>query len=228
MPNKLKKFADFKSFPNCFTYVFEDLESDFKLKGKWNSDFFSNEHPIVLEIGCGYGEYTLGLGRADQSKNFIGIDRKSNRMWTGAGAALKEGLKNIAFLRTNAEFLDRCFAENEISEIWLTFPDPQPQKPRAGKRLTSPRYLEIYRKIIKTGGVIHLKTDSALLFKYTLEICHEQNINVILQTEDVYNYNPENNPQHKHWINTAVSIQTRYEKMFVEKGEKIKYMVFKF
>lgn len=227
MPNKLAKFADFLTFPNCFTYVFENLSEDFKLKGRWKKDYFKNENPIVLEIGCGYGEYAIGLGQIYPEKNFIGIDIKSNRMWTGARMALQLKCSNIAFLRTRVDYLDRCFSENEVSEIWITFPDPQPQKPREKKRLTSPRFLELYKKILCPDGLVHLKTDSTLLFDYTTFLLQSLGINVLVQTTDLYNFQTQDLFILK-LIYDARSIQTRYEKMFSEKGEKIKYLVFKF
>lgn len=227
MPNKLAKFADFHSFPNCFTYVFENLSEDFKLKGQWHKEYFKNENPIVLEIGCGYGEYTMGLGQKYPEKNFVGIDIKSNRMWTGARQALQLRCSNIAFLRTRVDFLDRCFSENEVSEIWITFPDPQPQKPREKKRLTSPRFLELYKKVLRTEGLVHLKTDSTLLFDYTANLLQSSGINVLVQTSDLYNFQSQDLFLMK-LIHEARSIQTRYEKMFSEKGEKIKYLAFKF
>jgi tRNA (guanine-N7-)-methyltransferase len=227
MPNKLAKFADFHSFPHCFTYVFENLSEDFHLKGHWHKEYFKNENPIVLEIGCGYGEYTMGLGQKYPEKNFVGIDIKSNRMWTGARQALQLRCSNIAFIRTRVDYLDKCFSEKEVSEIWITFPDPQPQKPREKKRLTSPRFLELYKKVLRPDGLVHLKTDSTLLFDYSTRLFQSLGIKILVQTSDLYNFQPQDLFLLK-LVDEARSIQTRYEKMFSGKGEKIKYLVFKF
>src|SRR5688572_26186055 len=137
MPSKLEKFAGFNSFKNCFTLYYEELEKGLPLKGKWHTDYFKNQHPIVLELGCGKGEYTVGLAKNNPGKNFIGVDIKGNRIWTGAKLALDDKMENVAFVRTRIDFIDHCFGENEVSEIWLTFPDPQPQKTRIRKRLTN-------------------------------------------------------------------------------------------
>ena len=165
--NKLSKFADMATYPHVFEPPFErDAEANpFPLRGKWHADFFHNDHPIVLELGCGRGEYTVGLGRLFPEKNFIAVDIKGSRMWHGATASLREGMKNVAFLRTHIEFIERFFAPGEVSEIWLTFSDPQMKK--ATKRLTSTYFMERYRRFLKDGGRIHVKTDSNFLFTYT-------------------------------------------------------------
>ena len=142
MPNKLQKFADFNQFENCFFLPFEKINVGLELKGKWTSNYFKNNHPIVVELGCGRGEYTVGLARKNSHKNFIGVDIKGNRIWTGAKQALDEKLSNVAFIRTRIDFTDACFSEGEVDEIWITFPDPQPQKPRERKRLTNKKFLD--------------------------------------------------------------------------------------
>src|SRR5687767_6021952 len=149
MPSKLQKFAEVESFPNCFVLPYADLSKGFPLKGKWRKEYFKNEHPLVLELGCGRGEYSIGLAQKHPEKNFVGVDIKGNRIWTGARQALEQKMQNVAFLRTRIDFIELCFAEDEVDEIWITFPDPQPQKPRARKRLTHPLFLERYRKFLK-------------------------------------------------------------------------------
>ena len=164
--NKLEKFADMASYPHVFEYPYSAVDNvPFEMKGNWHQQFFKNDNPIVLELGCGRGEYTVGLGRMFPDKNFIGVDIKGARMWTGATESLQSGMKNVAFLRTNIEIIDRFFAPGEVSEIWLTFSDPQMKK--ATKRLTSTYFMERYRKFLKDGGTIHVKTDSNFMFTYT-------------------------------------------------------------
>ena len=164
--NKLEKFADMASYPHVFEYPYSAVDNvPFDMKGKWHQEFFGNDHPIVLELGCGRGEYTVGLGRMFPDKNFIAVDIKGSRMWTGATESLQAGMKNVAFLRTNIEIIERFFAAGEVSEIWLTFSDPQMKK--ATKRLTSTYFMERYRKFLKPDGIIHLKTDSNFMFTYT-------------------------------------------------------------
>lgn len=220
MPSKLEKFADFGKFDNCFSFAFEEIGKGFAMKGKWLETFFKNANPIVLELGCGRGEYTVGLGEANPQKNFIGLDVKSNRIWTGAKYAIDHHLKNIAFLRTRIDFIDHCFSPGEVDEIWITFPDPQPQKPRARKRLTNERFLDRYKKVIKPNGMIHLKTDSTSLYEYTLEVIAEQKHELIWHTNDLYNNCPEDRKE-------LINIKTYYEKLFHGRGEDIKYISFR-
>ena len=149
MPTKQEKFAEFESFENCTTLFWENLSKGFPLKGNWHKDRFKNNNPIVLELGCGKGEYTIGLAQNNPNKNYIGVDIKGNRIWTGAKQAIENNLINVAFVRTKIDFIDYCFAENEIDEIWITFPDPQPQKPRAKQRLTHKLFLDRYKKFLK-------------------------------------------------------------------------------
>ena len=217
--NKLKRFAAVKDFKNFYEPV---IEEPFALKGKWRSEHFKNDNPIVLELGCGKGEYSVGLGRFYPNKNFIGIDIKGSRMFVGAEQALEEGLNNVAFLRTRIDFILDYFGENEIDEIWLTFSDPQPKKPR--KRLTSPLFIERYRKVLKPGGIIHLKTDSDILFEYTEVQIKEQNYDCLELTWDLYGDLPENlDPVTREIFH----IKTHYEELFTSRGATIKYCKFR-
>ncbi len=214
--NKLQKFADMASYSNVFQYPFSVLkEKGFDLKGGWNKDFFKNENPIVLELGCGKGEYTVGLAKLFPEKNFVGIDIKGARMWTGAKQALDENLTNAAFLRTHIELIDHFFASGEVAEIWLTFPDPQMRK--VSKRLTSTRFMKLYRKILIPEGIVHLKTDSQFLYTYTCEMVKLNSYSVLAETDDLY---------HSHVADEILSIQTFYEKQWIERGLNIKYLKF--
>ncbi len=195
----------------------------FELKGHWGDSFFHNANPIVLELGCGRGEYTLGLARKYPDKNFIGIDIKGARMWTGAQDALNCGMKNVGFLRTHIEFIDRFFAPNEVSEIWLTFSDPQMKK--ATKRLTSTYFLERYRRFLTDGGLIHLKTDSNFLFTYTEEMLKANHLTPECSTRDLYG-DPNSSFFTLH-SSFDLSIQTYYEQMWLERGIPIKYLRFR-
>lgn len=186
MPSKLEKFAEFDTLKNCFTFHFHEVSSGFPLKGKWREKYFRNEHPLVLELGCGKGEYSVGLARNNPHKNYIGVDIKGNRIWTGAKQALEDNLGNVAFLRTRIDFIEHCFSPNEVDEIWLTFPDPQPQKTRARKRLTHRLFTDRYKKFLKPEGIVHLKTDSTSLYEYTLEMIEENKFPLIWHTNDLY------------------------------------------
>lgn len=220
MPGKLEKFADFERFENCFSFAFEEIPNGFEMKGKWHEKFFKNDNSLVLELGCGKGEYTVGLGEANRNKNFIGVDVKGNRIWTGAKYALENKLTNIAFLRTRIDFIEQCFDAGEVDEIWITFPDPQPQSPRARKRLTNQRFLDRYKKIIKPNGIIHLKTDSTLLYEYTMEVIEENKHELIWHTNDLYKNCPDDRKE-------LISIKTYYENLFHSRGEDIKYILFR-
>ena len=214
---KLAKFADMAGYPHVFEYPFSVVDDvPFEMKGNWNRDFFKNDNPIVLELGCGRGEYTVGLGRMYPDKNFIGVDIKGARMWTGATDALKEGMKNVAFLRTNIEIIDRFFAEGEVSEIWLTFSDPQMKK--ATKRLTSTYFMNRYRKFLTPDGLIHLKTDSNFMFTYTKYMVEENKFPVEFCTDDLY---------HSGLADDILSIRTYYEQQWLDRGLNIKYMKFR-
>lgn len=213
--NKLAKFADMDTYGNVFQYGFETLKKEgFPLKGKWHTHF-GNDNPIILELGCGKGEYTVGLGRLFPTKNFIGIDIKGARMWTGATQALEEGINNTAFVRTHIEFLPHFFAEGEVSEIWITFPDPQMKK--TNKRLTSTRFMNEYSRVLKEGGIVHLKTDSNFLYQYTREMIRENHLEVLFDTDDLYNSNLQDD---------ILGIQTFYEQQWRERGFSIKYIRF--
>jgi len=219
MPSKQEKFIEFDTFKNCFTLFFENISKGFLLKGCWHSDYFKNSNPIVLELGCGKGEYTIGLSENNHSKNYIGVDIKGNRIWVGAKYAIENNLNNVAFLRTRIDFIEHCFLENEIDEIWITFPDPQPQSTRKRSRLTNPLFLNRYKKILKKGGLIHLKTDSTSLYEYTLQVIEENKNLIIWQTDNLYQNCPDNRQE-------LIQIKTHYEKLFTDKGENIKYICF--
>ena len=217
---KLAKFADMETYENVFQYPFSVVEHvPFEMKGHWREQYFHNDHPIVLELGCGKGEYTVELAKLYPDINFIGVDIKGARMWTGATQALHEGLKNVAFLRTNIEIIERFFSENEVQEIWLTFSDPQMKNPR--KRLTSTYFMERYRKFLVDGGIIHLKTDSNFLFTYTTYMVEHNHLPIEYRTEDLYG---NHNSQFSILNSQLLSIQTYYESMWIARGLNIKYM----
>lgn len=192
------------------------INAEYENKGKWSSNFFGNNNPIILELGCGKGEYTVKLATKFPDINFIGVDIKGSRMWKGASQSKKLELKNVAFLRTNIENISMFFAENEVSEIWLTFPDPQMKKPN--KRLTHTTFLENYRKFLTTEGIVHLKSDSNFMFKYTESVLLENRLQIINQTSDLYN---------SEILDDVLSIQTFYEKQWLERGLSIKYLSFR-
>ena len=218
---KLAKFADMETYENVFQYPYSVMEHvPFEMKGHWHEQYFHNDHPIVLELGCGKGEYTVGLAQQYPDVNFIGVDIKGARMWTGATQALNEGLKNVAFLRTNIEIIDRFFAPDEVQEIWLTFSDPQMKNPR--KRLTSTWFLERYRHFLVDGGIIHLKTDSNFLFTYTTCLVEHNQLPLLEKTDDLYHTS-----QLSTLTSQLLSIQTYYESMWIARGLNIKYMKFR-
>lgn len=213
--NKLKKFEDLRNWPNVYQFpITEGRLPACKHKGTWNVDVFANTHPLILELGCGKGEYTLGLARLFPDCNFIGIDIKGARIWTGARQALQEGLKNVAFLRTNIEFLTSFFAPAEVSEIWLTFPDPQMKKPR--KRLTSSYFMRMYQQILASNARLHLKTDSRFMYEYSLAVLKANNIPLIRQTPDLY--------AESSGFEQVSAIQTFYEQQWLMRGIAIKYL----
>ena len=220
--NKLAKFADMATYPHVFQApdVAKDAEP-FALRGRWGEKFFKNQNPIVLELGCGRGEYCVGLARLFPEKNFIGVDIKGSRMWTGATESLREGLKNVAFLRTRIEFIERFFAEGEVSEIWLTFSDPQMRK--ATKRLTSTFFLTRYRHFLVDGGTIHLKTDSNFLFTYTSLVVNRNHLPQLFRTADLYHtLAAEADPT----VRSILGIQTYYEQQWMDRGLSIRYLKF--
>ena len=183
--NKLKKFADMATYHCVFQFPWNVLDSgECPMRGKWRSDYFHNDNPLVLELGCGKGEYAVGLGQRFPHKNYIGVDIKGARMWTGAKMVEEQGMPNVAFLRTSIEIIDRMFAPGEVSEIWITFPDPQMRK--VNKRLTSTRFLANYRKILTDGGIVHLKTDSPFLYTYTHALVELNGLPVDIDTADLY------------------------------------------
>ena len=214
---KLKKFRENESFSCLVQPTTEEvLRRDHPLKGNWHRDMFHNDHPIVLELGCGKGEYTVALGERFPEKNYIGIDIKGARLWKGAKYATEHAMPNVAFLRTRIEFIESLFAPGEISEIWITFADPQERKPR--KRLTHPRFLESYRRLLAPDGVIHLKTDSRLLHHFTRETVLQNGLTLIEACEDIYGTGRADD---------LLSIQTFYEKNFLAQGIPITYLAFR-
>jgi len=214
--NKLAKFAEIRALPNVVEVSYDELQKGpHHLRGKWKSQFFGNDHPIVLELGCGKGEYTVGLAENYPEKNFIGVDIKGARIWTGAVAAHEKSLRNTAFLRTYVELLPSFFDAGEVSEIWITFPDPQMKKPR--KRLTSTKLLSHYCKFLKPGGVVHLKTDSNFLFTYTSALVQLNHFSIDVETTDLYA---------SEYADDILGIKTYYEEQWLCRGIKIKYLKF--
>ena len=217
---KLAKFAEMETFSNVFQYPFSVIDNvPFEQKGRWREDYFHNDNPIVLELGCGRGEYTVELAKLFPNKNFIGIDIKGARMWAGAKLALQENLSNVAFLRTNIEFIDRFFDKDEVQEIWLTFSDPQMKNVR--KRLTGTAFMDRYKRFLVDNGIIHLKTDSNFLFTYTQAMVKHNQLPVEIETTDLYHDSNIDDSTKQ-----LLSIQTYYEKMWLERGLNIKYMRF--
>jgi len=196
----------------------EVFRKDHELKGKWQKEFFGNNKPLILELGCGKGEYTIGMARKFPDANFIGIDIKGARMWRGARTAEKESITNVGFLRTRIELIESFFSSDEVDEIWITFPDPQLKKRRNKKRLTGPRFLNYYRSFLKDQGLVHLKTDSLELYEYTLGIIVENKLQIIRRSSDLYSEKD---------INEILSIRTHYEEMFLDAGKPITYLCFR-
>lgn len=220
--NKQARFDENKILPNVFQPTREEALGEFHLKGKWRSEVFKNDHPIVLELGCGKGEYSVGLAKAFPEKNFIGVDIKGARFWFGAKEAIEESLNNVAFLRTQIELIDSFFAADEVDEIWITFPDPQIKYRRTKHRMTNPEFLDRYRKILKKDGIMHLKTDSEFLHGYTLGLLQGQGHEIISAHHDIYGA-PEFDPG----TPLLREINTYYEGLFSAKGKTITYIKFR-
>ena len=223
---KLAQFAEMKTFPNVSEVSYaEVMNQNHDLKGNWAREIFQNNNPIVLELGCGKGEYAVGMARKYPSRNFIGVDIKGARMWRGAKTALEEKIENVYFLRSRIEFIDSFFAPNEVDEIWITFPDPQPRESREKKRLTSPRFINRYLNFLKKDGIIHLKTDAHALYEYSLDTATEMGFPVLAKTANLYSelHTLELDDLEKE----VLSIPTFYEKMFSEKGHDICYLKFR-
>lgn len=215
--NKLAKFGEMERFENVIQVPYRDLkDAGFYLKNNWGADFFKNENPVILELGCGKGEYTVELAEKNPSFNYIGVDIKGARMYVGAKQALEKGLKNVAFLRTNIEIINQFFGEEEVAEIWLTFPDPQMKKTR--KRLTSTSFLNLYKQFLKKDGIVHLKTDSSFQFTYTSALVHLNQFEIVAETNDLYN---------SEILTETLQIKTFYEKQWLSRGITIKYIAFK-
>ena len=215
--DKLRRFEENKQFAALYQPEFEEVfRKEYKMKGRWNKEHFGNDNPIVLELGCGRGEYTVEMARNFPNKNFIGVDIKGARMWRGAKSVTEESINNAAFFRCRIEFAESAFASEEVSEIWITFPDPQPKK--STKRLTSSFYINRYRNFMKKGAIIHLKTDSAFLHEYTLELIKHNGLELIEACSDIYGTGR---------ADKLLSIKTHYEKQFLSQGIPITYLAFK-
>ena len=218
--DKIRRFRENETFPNLFQASFEEVfRKDYPLKGSWNEKVFRNENPLVLELGCGKGEYTLALARLNKSVNYIGIDVKGARLWRGAKTALEEKLENAVFIRTRIELIESFFAPGEVSQIWITFPDPQPRK--ANKRLTSPRFLNRYLSFLAPAAVIHLKTDSRELHDYTREVVEAREDMTLLEADpDIYGNKKRTADD------PVLTVRTFYENQFLEQGKPITYLRF--
>jgi len=223
---KLAQYAEIKALPNVLEVPFDEVfNKQYKLHGKWSSEVFKNNNPIVLELGCGKGEYTVGLARNYPNHNFIGVDIKGARMWRGAKTAIDDNLNNVLFLRTFIEFIDSYFDKEEVSEIWITFPDPQPRESREKKRLTSPGFLEKYFRFLKQGGTIHLKTDAIELYRYSVETAENLSLNIEIASDQLYKDLPGLDLTETE--KRVLEIPTYYEQKFIEKGHEICYLKIK-
>ncbi len=214
---KLAHFAENLTFKHLFQPPFEELTTGFPYKGNWHDGYFLNDNPITLEAGCGKGEYTVNLAIMHPDRNFIGMDIKGARLWKGCKMVQEHGLQNVAFIRSRIDFIENFFSLNELDEIWLTFPDPQPQSNRTQKRMTSPVFLEKFKNILKPEGVIHLKTDNTGLYHYTLKVIREYGHHLIISSDDIYRLEQPLE---------ATAIQTFYEAIFRKNGIPIKYIEF--
>jgi len=218
--NKLKRFKENETFSNVFQPTREEVISNqLPLKGKWRTNFFKNNNPIVLELGCGKGEYSVGLAERNPNKNFIGIDIKGARFWRGAKTAVENEIHNVAFLRTQIELIEHCFDADEVDEIWITFPDPQIKYKRTKHRMTNAEFLERYKKILKPNGLMHLKTDSEFMHGYTLGLLHGLGHEVLYANHNIYKN--EGAPE------DVTSIQTFYESQYLEVNKPITYIQFR-
>ncbi|GGD19367.1 tRNA (guanosine(46)-N7)-methyltransferase TrmB [Flavobacterium orientale] len=218
--NKLKRFKENETFQNVIEPTREEVVSgNFKWKGKWNAEFFKNNNPIILELGCGKGEYSVGLAERYPDKNFIGIDIKGARFWRGAKTAVDNGMQNVAFIRTQIELIEHCFAEHEVDEIWITFPDPQIKYKRTKHRMTNSEFLQRYKKVLKPNGIMNLKTDSEFMHGYTLGLLHGEGHEVLYANHNVYKN--EGAPE------VVTAIQTFYEKQYLEINKAITYIQFR-
>jgi tRNA (guanine-N7-)-methyltransferase len=216
---KISRFRELGTFDRVFQPPFEEIfRHDYRLKGKWSREVFENDHPLVLELGCGKGEYTVGLARRYPERNFIGIDIKGARIWRGALTAQQEKMNNVAFLRTRIDFIRSFFTAGEVDELWITFPDPQEKLRRRKKRLTGALFMNMYRDILKDSGIIHLKTDNEKLYHYTLALARVNRLPVERSTSDLYREN---------WNDETVGIQTYYESRFLTEGARICYLKFR-
>jgi len=217
--NKLRRFRENETFSNVYQPGREDvLNNTFSLKGNWNKEVFKNDNPIVLELGCGKGEYSVELARRYPNTNFIGVDIKGSRFWRGAKTAVEENIPNVAFLRTQIELIENCFGTNEIDEIWITFPDPQIKYKRTKHRLTNAEFLARYKNILKPEGIVNLKTDSEFMHGYTLGLLHGAGHKVLYANHNVYRN--EGAPE------VVTAIQTFYESQYLEQNKPITYIKF--
>jgi len=222
--DKLRKFNEVATMSHVIEPPKDEmLTGTGGMRGKWNTDQFSVARPITLELACGKGEYTVDMARAHPERNHIGVDIKGNRIWRGAKTAQEEGLDNVAFLRTRIEFIESFFGPNEVDRIWITFPDPQKKDRRIKKRLTHPDFLNRYRKIMRKGGTVNLKTDSSTLYDYTMDVILEQGLKVHHQTIDVYTIGPKKFPDE---LMALMETKTHYEKMWLKEGKQIKFISF--
>lgn len=218
--NKLKRFRENETFGNVIQPTREELvENNFSMKGKWNQEYFKNDNPIILELGCGKGEYTIALAQRNPNINYIGIDIKGSRFWRGAKTAVEENLSNVAFLRTQIELIENAFASEEVSEIWITFPDPQIKYKRTKHRLTNAEFLQRYKNILKPEGIVNLKTDSEFMHGYTLGLLHGAGHEVLYANHHIYKN--EGAPAE------VTSIQTFYESQYLEQNKPITYIKFR-
>ena len=216
--NKLRKFGQMKDYPHVEEPTLEEMKEGFHLKGKWKKEFFKNDNPLVLELGCGMGEYSVGLADKCPDKNFLGVDIKGARIWQGATESLEKDMKNVGFLRIRIDWIESCFEEGEVDEIWITFPDPQMKKRRGTKRLTHPGFLKRYKYILKEDDPIHLKSDSQFLHGYTLGIIEGHQHHLEDAEHDIYNAQLKR---------SNLEIKTHYEKLFLEKDMPINYLRFR-